>query len=38
VAEAALAVRLTLTMQGCDGDPQVLAAVHSDSGSGSLHA
>src|SRR5271154_1638153 len=37
VAEAALAVRLTSTRHGCEGDPQVLAAVHSEAGSGSLH-
>ena len=37
VAEAASAVRLTFTVHGCEGDPQVLPALHSDAGSGSLH-
>src|SRR5277367_6698736 len=37
VADAALAVRLTSTEHGCEGDPRVLAALHSDAGSGSLH-
>ena len=36
VAVAALEDLLTSTEHGCDGDPQVLAAVHRDAGSGSL--
>jgi hypothetical protein len=38
VADAALELRLTSTEHGCEGDPQVLAAVHSDSGLGFLPA